>query len=66
MVTSGAAGILAGLVLFTFGLAVFVFPRPIADELGARLDVGTGHRAMVATRAAGLAGMSAGFVVLLL
>lgn len=66
MVASGAPELIVGLVLFSLGLAAFVFATAVADELGDRIDVGTGHRAMVATRTAGLAGMSAGVVVLLL
>lgn len=65
MALETAAELLAGLVVFTVGIALFVFPRTVADAVGEWLDRATGHRAMIAVRTAGLAAMATGVVLLL-
>jgi hypothetical protein len=54
-----------GLVAFSLGLGLFVFPRAVAGAAGDRLGREAGHRATVAARGVGLLAMAGGFALLL-
>jgi hypothetical protein len=52
---------LVGLVVFTLGLALFVFPMPAVSAADARLTASLGHRTKVGIRIVGLLGVFVGF-----
>lgn len=57
--------VLAGLVVFTVGLGLFVFPRGVAAAGSDRLGRDAGHWAEVAVRAVSVLGMVGGSALLL-
>lgn len=56
--------LLAGLLAFSVGVALFVLPHGVAAEVGARIGREAGHWETVAVRAAGALGMAVGFALL--
>lgn len=53
-----------GLVVFSIGLGLFVFPQGVAAGVGERIGRTAGHWETVAVRAVGVLGMAAGFAAL--
>lgn len=55
--------LLVGLLAFSIGLGLFVFPRGVAAGVGERVGREAGHWETVAVRAVGGLGMAVGFVL---
>ena len=56
---------LVGIVAFTVGLGLFVFPLPIFDVLSNRFKPLSSHGSTVVARAFGIALMALGFALVL-
>jgi hypothetical protein len=57
--------LLVGLVAFSLGLGLFVFPRPVARAAAGALGRPAGHRGTAAVRGTRGLGMALGFALLL-
>ena len=56
--------VLAGLLAFSLGLLLFVFPRGVTSEVAGFVGREAGHWETVAVRAVGILAMAFGFVAL--